>query len=105
MEIYVVKPGDNVDNIAAAFGVDVDQIIYDNQLEYPYELAVGQALLINEYERNADRAISVSGYAYPFISPWILEQTLPYYRNCRFFPMDLQKREIFCRLPRAMMYG
>ena len=81
MEIYVVKPGDNVDNIAAAFGVDVDQIIYDNQLEYPYELAVGQALLINEYERNADRAISVSGYAYPFISPWILEQTLPYSRH------------------------
>lgn len=78
MEIYVVRSGDNVDSIAAEFGVDVDQIIYDNQLEYPYELAVGQALLINEYERNAVRAISVSGYAYPFISPWVLEQTLPY---------------------------
>ena len=28
--------------------------------------------------RNATRAISVSGYAYPFISPWVLEQTLPF---------------------------
>lgn len=91
MEIYVVKPGDNVDNIAAAFGVDVDQIIYDNQLEYPYELAVGQALLINEYERNADRAISVSGYAYPFISPWILEQTLPYLSELPIFSYGFTK--------------
>ena len=78
MEIYVVKAGDNVDSIGAAFGVNVEQIIFDNQLEYPYKLAIGQALLINEYDRNAQRAISVSGYAYPFISPWVLEQTLPY---------------------------
>lgn len=91
MEIYVVKPGDNVDSIAAAFGVDVDQIIYDNQLEYPYELAVGQALLINEYERNADRAISVSGYAYPFIRPWVLEQTLPYLSELPIFSYGFTK--------------
>ena len=78
MEIYVVRQGDSVDSIAASFGVDAEQIIYDNQLVYPYELAVGQALLINEFDRNADRAISVSGYAYPFISPWVLEQTLPF---------------------------
>lgn len=78
MEIYVVQPGDNVDAIAKEFGVNVEQIIYDNQLEYPYALAVGQALLINEYDRNASREIAVSGYAYPFISSWVLEQTLPY---------------------------
>lgn len=78
MEIYVVRPGDTVDNIALMLGVNVDQIIYDNQLIYPYELAVGQALLINRFVREADRAIAVSGYAYPFISPWVLEQTLPY---------------------------
>lgn len=91
MEIYVVRPGDNVDSIAAEFGVDVEQIIYDNQLVYPYELAVGQALLINEYERNAVRAISVSGYAYPFISPWVLEQTLPYLSELPIFSYGFTK--------------
>lgn len=78
MEIYVVKQGDTVDRIANSTGAGVEQIIYDNQLVYPYELAVGQALLVNKNVRNADRLISVSGYAYPFISAWVLEQTLPY---------------------------
>ena len=78
MEIYVVRPGDSVDSIAEMLGVNVEQLIYDNQLEYPYGLAVGQALLINRFVRNATRAVSVSGYAYPFISPMVLEQTLPF---------------------------
>lgn len=78
MEIYVVKPGDTIDSIAAALGVSAERLIYDNQLIYPYELAVGQALLVDRGIRNAERSISVSGYAYPFISPWVLEQTLPY---------------------------
>lgn len=78
MEIYVVKPGDTVDSIAAYTGVDVQKIIYDNQLIFPYELAVGQALLIGNDMRNATRAIAVGGYAYPFISEWVLRQTLPY---------------------------
>ena len=80
MEIYVVKPGDNIDSIAAEIGVSTGQLIYDNQLVYPYELAVGQALLVNtgSSETGTGRNIRVSGYAYPFISSWVLEQTLPY---------------------------
>lgn len=78
MEIYVVKQGDTVDSIALNLGADTEQMIYDNQLVYPYELAIGQALFIAGDRRNATRAISVSGYAYPFISPWVLEQTLPF---------------------------
>ncbi len=91
MEIYVVRAGDNVDGIAASLGVPVNEIIYDNQLVYPYELAVGQALLIEQGEsgeritgeetglsRTQRREISVSGYAYPFISQWVLGQTLPF---------------------------
>ena len=39
---------------------------------------MGQALLIADGERNPSRSVSVSGYAYPFISAWVLEQTLPY---------------------------
>ena len=78
MEIYIVRAGDNVDGIAADAGISVWQLIYDNQLVYPYELAVGQALLIDNGVRNAQRAISVSGYAYPFISEWVLNETLPF---------------------------
>lgn len=78
MEIYVVKYGDSIDSIAASLGVDVKTLIYDNQLIYPYELAVGQALFINRNTRNVSRTVSAGGYAYPFISPWVLEQTLPF---------------------------
>ena len=46
MEIYVVKQKDNVDQIARDFHIPVERLIRDNQLEYPYRLAVGQALLI-----------------------------------------------------------
>ena len=78
MDIYIVQPGDTIDSIAVQLGADVEQLIYDNQLIYPYELAVGQALFVDRGRRNASRSISVSGYAYPFISPWVLEQTLGY---------------------------
>lgn len=78
MEIYVVRPGDSVDSIAQALEINVDQLIFDNQLVYPYALAIGQALLINRYTRNAAGAISAGGYAYPFIKSWVLEQTLPF---------------------------
>ncbi len=78
MEIYVVKPGDSVDSISAAREVPAERLIYDNQLVYPYQLAIGQALLIDRNERSAGRAVSVGGYAYPFIRPWVLEQTLPF---------------------------
>lgn len=78
MDIYVVQPGDTVDVIASYYGINAAQIIFDNQLLYPYPLAVGQALFIGGGSRRPDRAISTSGYAYPFISPWVLRQTLPY---------------------------
>ena len=78
MEIYVVKSGDTIDRIALGLEADVRQLIYDNQLVYPYELAVGQALFVAGERRNATRSVSAGGYAYPFISPWVLEQTLPF---------------------------
>lgn len=77
-EIYVVQPGDTIDAIAKRFSVDVNQIIIDNQLVFPYALAVGQALFIDIGIRMPIRSLRVCGYAYPFISPWVLEQTLPY---------------------------
>lgn len=78
MSIYVVAQGDNVDTIAAGFGVPVDSIIYDNQLIYPYRLAVGQSLLIEDGVEGENRRDAViAGFAYPFISRYVLRQTLP----------------------------
>lgn len=46
MLIYVVKSGDTVNSIAVAYGISQQSIINDNQLVPPYNLAVGQALLL-----------------------------------------------------------
>ena len=81
MDIYVVSLGDNIDRIAADYGVSADSIIYNNQLVYPYELVVGQALLIlfpDEEDFSSKPQIRAGGYAYTYISPWVLEQTLPF---------------------------
>lgn len=78
MSIYVVVQGDNVDTIAARFGVSVDSIVYDNQLIYPYRLAIGQSLLIEDGVESENRRDAViAGFAYPFISRYVLRQTLP----------------------------
>lgn len=77
MQIYVVKEGDNVDKISEQFGVSVESVIYDNQLAAPYRLAVGQALLIDDGGiRENRRNAFFRGFAYPFISSYVLEQTL-----------------------------
>lgn len=84
-EIYVVKQGDTVDSIADEFSVAVGQIIEDNQLIYPFELAVGQALFIDLGTRNPVGNVRTIGYAYPFISRWVLEQTVPYLSELAIF--------------------
>lgn len=76
MEIYVVKEGDTVDIIASMFGVGAELIIYDNQLVYPYRLAVGQALLIEAGLSEKTMEIISNGYAYTFISRWVLDNSL-----------------------------
>lgn len=78
MQIYVVKTGDTVYGIASAYGVTAESIIETNQIAYPYRLAVGQALLIPTGVREPERGILSGGYAYPFIRPELLAETLPY---------------------------
>ncbi len=78
MQIYVVVEGDNVDSIAERFNVSPQTIIFDNQLVYPYKLALGQSLLINDGEvRDNRRSAVIRGFAYPFISRYVLSQSLP----------------------------
>ncbi len=88
MEIYVVKSGDSIYSIANAYGITVNNLIFDNQLIYPYELVPGQALFVGtgqEGQSGTRREIAVSGYAYPFISRWVLGETLPYLSELSIF--------------------
>jgi LysM repeat protein len=43
---YVVRPGDSLSSIAAAFGVSVQQLTAANQLTNPNQLSIGQVLII-----------------------------------------------------------
>lgn len=86
MWIYVVKTGDNVDSIAKEAGVSVETLLWDNQIEYPYRLAVGQALLIdNGAEDRERRPLEVNGYAYPFIEKDTVNSTLPFLTDLSVF--------------------
>ncbi|MCI8534988.1 MAG: LysM peptidoglycan-binding domain-containing protein [Hungatella sp.] len=86
MEIYVVQPDDTIDKISKEQRTNLNSIIEINQLVSPYRLAVGQALLLpagslsgtGTIYPTAKREIFRSGYAYPFISPQVLEETLLY---------------------------
>lgn len=86
MKIYVVKRGDNVDSIAEEFGIPVEKLIMDNQILYPYRLAVGQAILITNNPNIKEKPfLHVNGYAYPFISSDTLDITLPFLTDLSVF--------------------
>lgn len=87
--IYIVVPDDTIDLIAERYSLSAASISFINQLPYPYRLTSGQALLLTDIptfgnnrslssENRDGKRISTGGYAYPFISPWVLEQTLPF---------------------------
>lgn len=86
MTIYIVKPGDTIDTIASSYGIGTNSIIYNNQLVYPYQLAIGQALLLTVGAPALERrTIFTNGYAYPFINSYNLTQTLPYLSDLSIF--------------------
>lgn len=51
MEIYVVKPGDNLFLIARKYGLTEDEIISANKLDNPDNLVIGQSIVIPRRER------------------------------------------------------
>ena len=86
MSIYLVKEEDTIDKIAGLYDVSVEEIAYINQIPYPYRLAVGEALLIPDgVSPGVKMTASANGYAYPYISPWVLRQTLPYMSGLLWF--------------------
>ena len=94
--IYIVVSGDTVDSIAERYSLSPSSVSFINQLPYPYRLTPGQALLLTdipEFGSNRGlnsgnenrREIYTGGYAYPFVSPWVLEQTLPFLSHLYIF--------------------
>ena len=45
-QTYIVQPGEWIYSIARKFGIDPDALIAANNLQYPYDLSVGQELII-----------------------------------------------------------
>ena len=74
--IHVVRRGDTLYGISRRYGVPVEVLAWLNQLPDPDVLVEGQALLILDRIPLGNLSVEVNGYAYPFISPWVLEQTL-----------------------------
>jgi len=46
MEIYVVQEGDDIYSIAKKYVMSIDRLIQENGLVYPFDLVIGQALVI-----------------------------------------------------------
>ena len=79
MEIYVVRAGDTAWAIARKFGIPLERLMWDNQLEEAVPLVVGQALVIRRgQEEGRKRPVISVGYASPFIRTEILEETITY---------------------------
>ncbi|MCI9156968.1 MAG: LysM peptidoglycan-binding domain-containing protein [Lawsonibacter sp.] len=50
MDIHVVRPGDTMYRLAQQYGVPMERLIQDNQLENPSQLVVGQTIVVQHPE-------------------------------------------------------
>lgn len=75
--IYIVSRGDSAYEIARTYHIPLQEIIEDNGLVYPYQLVPGQALFLSVGEKQITGALSVNGYAYPFIRENVLNTAIP----------------------------
>ncbi|MBR3646339.1 MAG: LysM peptidoglycan-binding domain-containing protein [Lachnospiraceae bacterium] len=99
MAIYIVQQGDTLAGIAQKVSYPLENIAYDNQIPAPYNIAVGQAIWINNEVSIATRNADFSGYAYPFINSYVLEQTLPYLDDLDVFSYGFTARGDVVRPP------
>ncbi len=76
--VYSVQPGDTLASIAAKFAVDEVVLLQNNPslISQPY-LQTGQSIVIH-FREPKRRAVSLNGYAYPYIQRNVLQRALPY---------------------------
>lgn len=98
MSIYIIQSGNTLYELALRFGFSVEELSFWNQIPYPYQLTPGQALFLPDTEGAGiepaetsyagiplPRAATIGGYAYPFISRYVLSQSLPYLTDLYIF--------------------
>ena len=77
-EVYTVQSGDSIYGIARQYNTSVIQLYRNNPaLRGLPTVSVGQTLVIR-YEQTPTELLDVNAYAYPFIQPSLLRETLPY---------------------------
>lgn len=84
MILYVVRSGDTLTSIARRYSTSVDQLAFDNQLQNPELLSVGQALVIpqSEIRYTVQRGDTVYGIARQYgVSPQRLLAANPEIRD------------------------
>lgn len=75
---HTVAPGDTPDSIAQQYGTTVKQLYRNNFFLYGQsDLSTGEELVVSLPDEKRG-VLGVNGYAYPFIEPLLLDQTLPY---------------------------
>ncbi len=77
-QTYIVQAGDSIYGIARRYDTSVIQLYRNNPaLGGLPGLTIGQSLVVT-YEESPTDPLDVNAYAYPFIQPSLLRQTLPY---------------------------
>ncbi len=78
---YTVRPGDTLESVSRSQGISLRALWRANpNLAGGAELYPGQTLVLS-YRGEKKGVLSVNGYAYPFIDPSLLRQTLPFLTN------------------------
>ena len=76
--VHTVSKGDTLFSIAQQYGVSVRELYQNNYfLSGRDTLAIGEEIVV-EMAGERSETFGVNGYAYPFISPSLLRQELPY---------------------------
>ena len=77
-QVHTVKAGETLRSIALQYGSTVVQIYRNNpQLRALPNLMEGEELVIS-FQQQKEGAMSVNGYAYPFVNRDLFRETLPY---------------------------
>lgn len=76
--VHTIRTGERAEQIAADYGITVRQLFRNNPyLIHQDYLITGETVVI-KYDDSPRIPVKVTGYAYPFIEPYILQETLLY---------------------------
>ena len=77
-QVHTVQIGQTLSSIARQYGLSIRQLQRNNPiLSGETTVYPGQTLVIS-YRHQPENTLSVNGYAYPFIDPTLLQETMPF---------------------------